>query len=321
MSRLLPFRTPVDREESEPRVVGIDNDAADEVFAALSSETARGILNTLYEEPRTASDLAEAVDTTLQNVRYHLENLQEAGLIEVADTWYSSRGTEMKVYAPADSSVVLFAGDESTGPTIREALGRLVQGIGVLALASVLVQRLVSPPPVDTRDGADLATATDTQAGDAGPTPGPTDEATGLAREEVATETATVEPTTTTDAETATVTPARMATETPTGDQTRTTTELQQTGTELETQTATERATQTATEITPPSTVVDQANVTNTTTLPVETTTSVTETTTFPEVVETTGQGLLAGLQPGLVFFLGGAFALTLAVGWWYWQG
>ncbi|MFB6218883.1 MAG: ArsR/SmtB family transcription factor, partial [Halobacteriaceae archaeon] len=110
MSRLLPFRTPVERESDEPRVLGIDDDAADEVFDALASRTAREILGALYEEPRTASDLAEGVDTSLQNVRYHLDSLTDAGLVEVADTWYSSRGTEMKVYAPADSSVVVFAG-------------------------------------------------------------------------------------------------------------------------------------------------------------------------------------------------------------------
>ena len=110
MSRLFPLRRSVEPTGEEPRLVDIDEDAADEVFGALSSETARSILAALYEEPRTASDLAEAVDTSLQNVRYHLEKLVDAELVEVADTWYSERGTEMKVYAPRSESLVLFAG-------------------------------------------------------------------------------------------------------------------------------------------------------------------------------------------------------------------
>lgn len=143
MSRLLPFRPDPDTSH-EPRLVDIDDEeTADKVFAALSSETAREILSELYENPATASDLAEAVDTSLQNGRYHLEKLQAAGLIEAVDTWYSSRGTEMTVYAPASDPLVVTAGGEEHTSVLQDAMKRLVGAVGVLGLASLAVNRLV----------------------------------------------------------------------------------------------------------------------------------------------------------------------------------
>lgn len=178
MSRLLPFR-PDPKTSREPRLVDIDDEeTADKVFAALSSDTARHILSELYKGPATASDLAEAVDTSLQNARYHLEKLQSAGLIEAVDTWYSSRGTEMTVYAPASDPLVVTAGAEEHTTVLRDAMKRLVGAVGLLGLASLAVNRLVrrfggvpsdTQPRVATGDGQfSAATASPTPTEQAG---------------------------------------------------------------------------------------------------------------------------------------------------------
>jgi DNA-binding transcriptional ArsR family regulator len=70
------------------------------------------VLAALYEEPTVASALADRVGTSAQNVHYHLTNLRDADLVEVVDTWYSSKGVEMDVYAPAGDPLVLAAGRE-----------------------------------------------------------------------------------------------------------------------------------------------------------------------------------------------------------------
>ncbi|MDQ2050534.1 helix-turn-helix domain-containing protein [Natronolimnohabitans sp. A-GB9] len=139
MARLFPFRSDPDDEEGQPRVVGLEGEDADAVFGALSSTTARRIYARLDEEPGTPSDVADAVDSSIQNVRYHLENLEDAGLVEVVDTWYSSRGNEMSVYATTDGPLIVTS-DESTASRLREALSRFVGGIGALAGGSLLVQ-------------------------------------------------------------------------------------------------------------------------------------------------------------------------------------
>jgi DNA-binding transcriptional ArsR family regulator len=140
-NRLLPLRSSVDKGEGS-NVVGIREEAADDVFEALSASTARKILAALYEEPDTASGVADAVDTSLQNATYHLENLVDADLVEVADTWYSEQGREMKVYAPASESLVLFASDEASTTSVKDRLLRVLGAVGVLGAASVVVQRL-----------------------------------------------------------------------------------------------------------------------------------------------------------------------------------
>lgn len=144
MSRLFPFTTDAESAAEEPRLVDISDEAADDVFAALSSTTARAAYQSLHHEPRTASDLADVTDTSLQNVRYHLDNLRDAGLVEVVDTWYSERGTEMKVYAPTDTSLVVFAGDDEDKSTLWTLVRNFVGGVGVLGLASVAVQRVAT---------------------------------------------------------------------------------------------------------------------------------------------------------------------------------
>jgi DNA-binding transcriptional ArsR family regulator len=139
MSGIFPLRQTVDTDDRrEPRLVDLDDDVADEVFQALSSGTTRRIFTELHESPQAASDLAEVTDTSVQNVQYHLEKLVEADLVEVVDTWYSERGTEMKVYAPTDESLVLFAGRDK-GSSLRTLLKRLAGGIALLLPASALV--------------------------------------------------------------------------------------------------------------------------------------------------------------------------------------
>ena len=134
-------------EQSSPRVVGLDSDDADDLLSALSSSTARDVLATLHEDPDTPSALADRVDTSLQNAQYHLENLHEAGLIEVIDTVYSEKGREMKVYAPADRPLVVFAGKESESTGLKTALTRLLGGFGVLVLLSAFVQWFLTDGP------------------------------------------------------------------------------------------------------------------------------------------------------------------------------
>lgn len=129
--------------------MAIDDEAADEVFSTLSSATARLILTALYDQPRTASEIADEVDTSLQNVNYHLNNLCDGGLIEVVETWYSDQGKEMKVYAPTNQALLLFAGDDLHQPSLLDAIKQLIGFVGIFALVSLIVNRLARPEQRD----------------------------------------------------------------------------------------------------------------------------------------------------------------------------
>ena len=71
---------------------------------AMTADTTTG-------ESHSPPGVRPRTDTTLQNVHYHLDRLAEGGVVDVVDTWYSSRGVEMDVYALAAQPVVVCVGD------------------------------------------------------------------------------------------------------------------------------------------------------------------------------------------------------------------
>ena len=131
-------------DEGGPRLLWLDDEEVEPLIGSLSSDTARSLLTALHEEPRTASELAEAVDTSLQNVRHHLSNLQEAELVEVAETRYSVKGREMKVYAPVDDSLVVCVGNESERSGMLDSLRRYVGAAAAVLAGSLLVHATVN---------------------------------------------------------------------------------------------------------------------------------------------------------------------------------
>jgi DNA-binding transcriptional ArsR family regulator len=147
---LLPSRPDASPDEDAgPRVIDVDSEDADDVLSALSSSTARKLLKQLHEEPSPPSELADTVDTSVQNAKYHLEKLEAAGAIE------------MDVYAPADQPLVIYAGDEEDGGTLRTALSRLLGSVGILALASLAIQSIFGEtlfPWTESADGGQPAT-------------------------------------------------------------------------------------------------------------------------------------------------------------------
>ncbi|WP_167837292.1 ArsR/SmtB family transcription factor [Halosimplex halophilum] len=142
MGRLLPFKSEPTRTPDEPKVLDLDDEATEEALSALSSDTARKILATLYEEPKTPPEIRDEVGTSLQNVHYHVERLEDADLIQPAGEGYSEKGTEMTIYAPASEALVLFAGQEHDRSRLKTALTRLLGSVGLLAVASLAVRRL-----------------------------------------------------------------------------------------------------------------------------------------------------------------------------------
>ncbi|MEF8852397.1 MAG: helix-turn-helix domain-containing protein [Haloarculaceae archaeon] len=301
MSRLLPFKSEPTQSPDGPRVLSLEDDATEEALSALSSDTAREILSLVYEEPRTPPEIRDEVGSSLQNVHYHLENLEEADLIQPAGSGYSEKGTEMTVYAPASEAVVLFAGAQDEGGRLQTALTRLLGAIGLLAVASLVVRRVarttlggVSP----TGSGADGGTGGDAggQSGGDGAAPG-TEAAgdggdVGIASQETPTATERLA-----DTQAVTETPASTPTPAPAG-------------------TPTPAATASPTpKDTPVSTPAE--SIGTPTASPSPSSTPEPTTVGAGDVVAAAGDGGLLA-DPAVAFFLGGLFMIALGAAWWY---
>jgi len=264
---------------AELKVVDVDDDKADEVFGSLSSDTARKIFCRLYDDPATASDLADAADTTLQNTRYHLERLESAGLIEPVDTWYSERGNEMTVYAPTGDPLVVTAGSEGSMSLLRNILNRLIGSITLLALASVVIDRLVRQYGGTLVENGSSSGVTTTQSptGSSPPprTPSPTQDP--QTPTSVTTSIDAMKPN-----ETVHTPPNTTATETPTIAETPLPTPTSKQGSGI-----------------PPETITQTISSLSPTPISGET-------------------GVVFSLPPGAIFFAGGLVAILIAFFWWY---
>jgi len=130
-------------------VLAPGDEATEKIARACASRTARFIIQSLADGPRSATEIAESLSTPITTVAYHLEKLQDAGILEVASTRWSEKGREVKLYRQAERVVIL-------APASRDIHSLLIKYgalFGVMAVASVVmigISTLVGPmePPV-----------------------------------------------------------------------------------------------------------------------------------------------------------------------------
>ncbi|GAA0232863.1 ArsR/SmtB family transcription factor [Halobaculum roseum] len=127
------------RPATESRVIDLAGEESEDVLDALATGTRRQLYLSLFDSTATTSELAERVDTSVQNVHHHVSVLRDVGLVEPIDTVYSEKGNEMTVYGPASDPLVL-VGDHRHVGSDDVSLADLGAGVGLLALASVVVQ-------------------------------------------------------------------------------------------------------------------------------------------------------------------------------------
>ena len=95
-------------------VLTVEDDEMGKVIDSISSGTALDILESVHESPKVSTELADELGMTTQNARYHLDNLEEAGLVKAEGICYSEKGRAMSVYEPVESPLVLFFGKDGS---------------------------------------------------------------------------------------------------------------------------------------------------------------------------------------------------------------
>ncbi len=74
----------------------------------ITSDTSRKILNYLAEkEHDTEANIAESMFMPISTVHYHLQRLQEAGLVIVKEFHYSEKGREINHYELANKYIII----------------------------------------------------------------------------------------------------------------------------------------------------------------------------------------------------------------------
>jgi DNA-binding transcriptional ArsR family regulator len=98
------------------------------VHRALADPLRIRLVEWLMERPRSARELADCAGLPADRLYYHLGQLEQAGLIEVAEYRRLARGKAERVYAPAETEP---PGDDASPQQTAAFLGSVLEATAV----------------------------------------------------------------------------------------------------------------------------------------------------------------------------------------------
>jgi DNA-binding transcriptional ArsR family regulator len=108
---------------------------AQKIAKAMGSQTAGDILQLLNTGPKTSTEVTDQLGIPMGTAKYHIENLLDAGLIEVIKTKYSVKGREVKVYGLKDQLLIV----TPRVTNVRALLLKYASLFGIVAVATGVV--------------------------------------------------------------------------------------------------------------------------------------------------------------------------------------
>ena len=114
------------------------DEKAQKIAKAIASRTAGEILQLLKDGSHASTQIAEALEIPITTVQYHLENLVDAGIINVVERRWSQKGREVKVYGLRDQMLIVVP----HGGDLKGILLRYGSLFAVVILASIVLALL-----------------------------------------------------------------------------------------------------------------------------------------------------------------------------------
>ena len=121
------------------------------VHKALADPLRIRLLEWLTEAPRSARQLADCAGLPADRLYYHLGQLEQAGLIEVAEYRPLARGKVERVYAPAETEP---PGDDADPEETAAFLGSMLQATAMDITAAYQARQAGRRREVDLHRGA-----------------------------------------------------------------------------------------------------------------------------------------------------------------------
>ena len=142
-------------------LVDLNEPKTKKLAESITSDTSRKILNHLTEKDDSEANISTTLSLPISTVHYHLQKLQEAGLITVEEFHYSVNGREVNHYKLANKYIII-------APKVVSGLKEKLKGIlpafiaaaGLSAVLALLQNTFVSAPGMETvRESFDAAPA------------------------------------------------------------------------------------------------------------------------------------------------------------------
>jgi len=83
------------------------DERAKKIARAMASKTGSDILAFMRGGEYSSSQISEALSLPITTVSYHLDNLHNAGIIDIVRTRWSEKGREMKIYGLRDQLLIV----------------------------------------------------------------------------------------------------------------------------------------------------------------------------------------------------------------------
>ncbi len=126
-------------------LVDLNEPKTKKLAETITSETSRKILNYLAEKTDdTETKIAEQLKLPLSTAHYHLQKLQEAGLIKAEEFHYSQKGREVNHYKLANKYIII-APSKVSG--LREKLRGILPVAGIILSISAIIEVLAGGRP------------------------------------------------------------------------------------------------------------------------------------------------------------------------------
>ncbi|MCK4269883.1 MAG: helix-turn-helix transcriptional regulator [Methanogenium sp.] len=116
------------------------DDRAKKIGRAMANRTAGDVLSLLKGEEHTLSEISDTLGLPMTSVKYHMENLLDAGMIEIVREKYSEKGREVKVYGVCNQIIIMSPGTKN----IKSLLLKYISLFGIILLATVMIS-VISP--------------------------------------------------------------------------------------------------------------------------------------------------------------------------------
>jgi DNA-binding transcriptional ArsR family regulator len=118
---------------------------------ALADPLRIRLLEWLAQEPRSARQLADCAGLPADRLYYHLGQLEQAGLIEIAEYRRLDRGKVERIYAPAETEP---PGDDAEPEELAAFLGSMLEATAIDITAACQAKRAGRRREVDLHRGA-----------------------------------------------------------------------------------------------------------------------------------------------------------------------
>lgn len=136
-------------ESDRVEIFSTEDEKIKQLGEFLSNDSSRKILQSLYNEELTANQISQKTGITLQLVKYHINKMQELGIVTVSKVEKNSKGHDMKFYSPTKFAVVILPSKVSDRAKESKLLRRSFKtiykfvGIGVAAAAGLFSLSLI----------------------------------------------------------------------------------------------------------------------------------------------------------------------------------